>query len=120
MNKVAKARENPTEEAVECFGIFRDILLKSSDETHLKLAASSPVMDTIQKYINLSFVIELQDECVLFMISAFKNKKYAYDSFSSVTEESGEFDNFRDYLHRHPEFQQVYQKYKNVYEKNFM
>ena len=126
LNKVAKARENPTEKAVEFYGIFRDVLLKSSEKIHLKVAISSPVMEKIQEYINFSFVEELQYECVSHMISAFKDKREAYGAFSSVAVGVDNFKNryfydfYKYYFGRHPEFQQVFQKYKEVYEKNFM
>ena len=74
LNEIAKIRENPPPEAYEIGRILRGILSKSSQETHLQCAVSPPVMDTIQKYINLSFVEELQDECVSYMVDGFKDK----------------------------------------------
>ena len=150
LNKIAEIRANPPEQAVKMFEALNTTLLESSQENYLKLAASSPVMDTIRYYVNLSFVEELQDECVAFMSNAFENKEEAFIALSSIVEWSATdppihrcFDNqydlvtynellervqneshacdhlFKfglDIFPRHPEFQDVYQKYKKVYE----
>ena len=130
LNGIAKARKDPPEKAVEFFEAFHEILLGSSQETHLKLAVSSPVMETVQKYINLSFVEELQDECASYMISAFENKENAFKAFSRIANENltsdtcthytGILIHSQFYLQNHAEFQGIYQKYSKVYENNYI
>ena len=132
LNEIEKTRENPPDKAVQEFEAFRNILLKSCEETHLKLAASSPVMVTIQKHINMNYIQELQDECVSQMIYGFKNHREAYVAFSCIADDLSkeELQNVlqkesencnliyffgKNYFPRHPEFPHVYQKYKEMY-----
>ena len=71
---------------------------------------------------------KLQNECVSFMISAFNDKKDAFDALSNAAEgidnvenaENSYFVETKHYLRRHPEFQQVFQKYKKVCKKHCM
>ena len=124
-------RENPPEKALKTFQTFRETLLESSQENHLKMAASSPVMDTIEKYVYLSFVEELQDECVSDMIYSLKDRKGVYLAFLCIATGADLFKIQKEseskicesiwssgwrYFPRHPEFFSVYERYKKLYE----
>ena len=134
LNKIAKIRKNPPKNATEEFENFRKLLLESSQETHLQLASSSPVMAAIQKYIYLSYVEQLQGECALFIANEFDDKKGAYIAFQAIINNTEEneglvnmvvsqesetckaiFYSMNYYFRRHPEFQDVIQKYEKVY-----
>ena len=160
LNQVAKTRVNPPEP----FEAFRDALLESSQETFLKMAASSPIMDMIKKFINEEFVDNAQRECLSLMVHELENKEQVFDAFGAIENSAGlskaelnesvkvkretvfisnisnrksdkvkyfqEYiddqisgsDDFqcifrfgRYYFPRHPEFQEVFQLYKEVY-----
>ena len=131
LNKIAKVRENPPRKAFETIQTFRDILMESSQGIHLKMAASSPVMDTIEQYVKLSCVEEMQDECVSDMLYSLKDRKGVFLAFycivtgtdlysiiksskSKICESvwsSGSF-----YFPKHPEFPFVYKRYERLYE----
>ena len=140
LNEIAKMRENPPVEAAEAFEVFRTILSESSQESHRKSVASSPVMDSIQKYVNLSFVEELQEDCISFIFNEFDYSTEVFTAFSCFNEitdetDSDEEDRIKDALKKercfdaatiwtfgknyfpyHPEFHQIFPKFKRTYE----
>ena len=137
LNKITRFRKNPPPKAFETLEAFRGILLESSQDLHLKLAASSPVMDTIQNYIKWSYVEELQDECVSDMMYSLKEKSghhmalWCIGSNTDLLEilqekvtKSGICESiWRAGVHffpRHPEFPQVYEKYRTLYESLYL
>ena len=142
LNEINKIRKNPTQKAIQNYETFREILNESSQESHLKVANSSPVMETIQKYINLGCVEELQDEVVSWMIDEFWEKRIVYIALKLICENRADMDvddirarvgRFKieafnskyicrvgeHYFPRHPEFYQVYLKYKKAVEAKY-
>ena len=97
-------------------------------------------MDTIQKYVNLSFVEELQEDCISFIFNEFDYSTevfIAFSYFNEITDET-DFDEEgkikeamkrdrcfdaaaiwtfgKEYFPYHPEFQHIYPKFKKAYE----
>ena len=142
LNEIAKIRQNPTQKALQNYQTFLGILTESSQETHLHILNSSPVMEKVQKYTNLSCVEDLQDEIVSWMIDEFWEKRIVYIALKLICNGQADMDvddirarvgRFKieafnckficrvgeHYFPRHPEFYQVYQKYKKAVEAKY-